>query len=89
MLVSSVILGAFASAEIALAKCLAGQGCFPSASELAAFNASIGGRLFTERPIGALCYATDKAFNGQECNTELPNFFDDQWISDHFPAYVD
>jgi len=70
-------------------KCLVGQQCFPSASELAAFNASIGGRLFAERPIGAVCYAKDKAFNKQECYAELPNFFDDLWISDRFPAYVD
>jgi hypothetical protein len=40
-------------------KCLVGQPCFPSASELAAFNVSIGDRLFAEQPIGAVYYAKD------------------------------
>ena len=79
----------FSSLPVAISgKCLVGQRCFPSASELAAFNTSIGGRLFAERPIGAVCYAKDKDFNEEECYNELPNFFDDLWISDHFPAYV-
>ena len=87
------ILGTLAFASLpgsVVGKCLVGQRCFPSAAELAAFNASIGGRLHAERPIGAVCYAQDKAFNEQACFAGIANltWFHDQWISDHFPAYV-
>lgn len=87
------ILGALSLAPLSgrvAGKCLVGQRCFPSASDLAAFNASIGGRLFAERPIGAVCYAKDEAFNEQACFAGIENltWFHDQWISDHFPAYV-
>lgn len=68
--------------------CLVGQPCFPSASDLAAFNKSIDGQLFSERPIGAVCYAKDPAYNKKQCAAEVPKFFDGWWISDHFPAYV-
>jgi hypothetical protein len=69
--------------------CFAGQPCFPSASELDEFNKSVDGQLFAERPIGAVCYAKDVAYNEKECLADIPNFFNGTWIVDHFPAYVD
>ena len=37
--------------------CLPQDPCFPSSSELAAFNASVSGRLLAPPPYGRVCYA--------------------------------
>lgn len=68
--------------------CLAGQSCFPSVADFSAFNASVGGQLFIERPFGDVCYAKDPAYNKAQCQVVVQNFNNPQWISDHFPAYV-
>ncbi|KAI0258817.1 hypothetical protein BC834DRAFT_834569 [Gloeopeniophorella convolvens] len=70
-----------------LSRCLSGDGCFPSTSKLAAFNHTIGGKLFAERPIGAACYPTDPVYNATTCATITQNYPIDQWRSDQFGDY--
>lgn len=68
--------------------CLAWQPCFPSSEDLTVFNASVDGMLFTQRPVGAVCYREDPLYNQALCNTELASFTSDQWRADTSPAYV-
>lgn len=70
------------------ARCYPSQACFPSASILATFNASIGGNLFAERPYAAACYAGDPKYNLANCATILARGIDDQWRSDVFGTSV-
>lgn len=70
------------------ARCFPGQKCFPTLAELAAFNTSVDGALFSQRPIGAICYPNDPDFDPIECQRKMQSFtfFSDQWISDTPPA---
>ncbi|CEL56997.1 6-hydroxy-D-nicotine oxidase OS=Arthrobacter oxidans PE=1 SV=2 [Rhizoctonia solani AG-1 IB] len=67
--------------------CLADQPCFPSADVLAQFNATISGRLHSERPIGAVCYQDDPDFNQAACNDVAKNTNSSNWRIAHFPTY--
>ncbi|KAI0265565.1 hypothetical protein BC834DRAFT_165693 [Gloeopeniophorella convolvens] len=75
---------AAAHAPRVTARCLTGEACFPSAATLAAFNRTIGGKLHAERPIGAVCYPGDPAFNQNACDTVTQNWNWDQWLSFQF-----
>lgn len=66
--------------------CAPGESCFPNAAELAAFNQSVGGRLYAERPIGAICYPSDPLYNQAACIEQAKYAFQDQWRSDHFAS---
>jgi hypothetical protein len=68
--------------------CLPGDSCFPSEGVLSAFNDSIGGKLYVERPAGAACYHTDPAYNPTTCATISQNYQVDQWREDVFGACV-
>jgi hypothetical protein len=52
--------------------CLPGDKCFPNASVLQVFNASIGGRLLEPIPYAAVCYA-GKFFDASACSTLVEN----------------
>ena len=66
--------------------CALGDSCFPSATELAAFNRSVSGQLHVERPIGAICYPDDPVYNPMTCAIQSDSSSDSQWISDHFAS---
>lgn len=87
LLLGSLFLGTAASTH---PLCLSGDSCFPSeeALVLSAFNKSIGGKLFVERPAGAPCYHTDPAYNPTTCATISQNYQVDQWREDVFGACV-
>jgi hypothetical protein len=73
MLFVSLVLLSFTSVSTAKAPyCLAGDtSCFPGPSELAAFNASVGGRLSAPPPYGNVCY--DGTFDLAACQTLVNN----------------
>jgi hypothetical protein len=66
--------------------CSPEDSCFPSVAELTAFNRSVSGHLHVERPIGAICFPADPAYNPMACAAQSSSSTDDQWISDHFPS---
>ena len=68
--------------------CYPGQRCYPSLKELASFNSSVGGRLQSDRPIGAVCYRNDPAFNQAACDTLSANSNSTNWRVEHFGSYV-
>lgn len=68
--------------------CYAGQRCYPSLKELAAFNSSVSGRLQSNRPISAICYQNDPAFNQAACDAQAPNLNSTNWRVDHFSTYI-
>ncbi|CAE6387203.1 unnamed protein product, partial [Rhizoctonia solani] len=63
------------------------QPCFPPEDVLARFNASISGRLHSERPVGAVCYEGDPSFNQEACNDVAKNTNSSNWRVAHFPTY--
>ncbi|CAE6501505.1 unnamed protein product [Rhizoctonia solani] len=67
--------------------CLAGQPCFPSEAILAQFNASVSGRLRSERPVGAVCYEGDPSFDRAACDGLANNTLSSNWRVERFPAY--
>ncbi|GAB1524539.1 hypothetical protein RhiTH_007693 [Rhizoctonia solani] len=67
--------------------CLADQPCFPPPDVLAQFNASISGRLHSERPIGAVCYKDGPSFNQAACIEVAKNTNSSNWRVEHFPTY--
>lgn len=69
------------------AYCAKGSSCFPTQAQLAAFNTSIGGRLYSARPISSVCYAKDPSFSPTACANLQANNFNDQFRSDNFGAF--
>ncbi|EUC63952.1 FAD-binding domain protein [Rhizoctonia solani AG-3 Rhs1AP] len=65
--------------------CLANQPCFPPESVLTQFNATVSGRLYSERPIGAVCYKG--SFNQAACNEVANHTSSSNWRVERFPAY--
>ncbi|KAI0045108.1 FAD-binding domain-containing protein [Auriscalpium vulgare] len=83
-----LLLVGFLALEVsATSQCLSGDACFPSLSTLDAFNSSIGGKLHAERPIGAVCYVADTAYNASACADLTARYGDDQYRSDLFGDY--
>ncbi|KAI0269395.1 hypothetical protein BC834DRAFT_626099 [Gloeopeniophorella convolvens] len=78
---------AFRGSAAVTSRCFPGDSCFPSASVISAFNASIGGKLFAERPAAAVCYPTDPAYNASSCSVVTTNYLVDQWRTDQFGDY--
>lgn len=66
--------------------CYTGDPCFPNAEALAAFNESVDGLLFAEKPTGAVCYSDDLAYDVAGCKTALENMHSDQWLTNRFPS---
>lgn len=90
MLLPLLFLGTFAFRESAAVttRCYPGDSCFPSVAALSAFNASIGGKLFAERPTAAVCYPADPAYDASSCSVATTNYAVDQWRADQFGEYV-
>lgn len=57
---------------------------WPSASEWASLNASLGGRLENLRPWAAVCYSSDPLFDYDECQTVLTGYDNDTVASRAF-----
>lgn len=65
-----------ASALVALARaaapyCVPSNACFPSTGVLAAFNATVGGRLIKSVPYGSVCYAA--TYDAAKCAALVAN----------------
>jgi len=60
--------------------CLAGQSCWPSASQWDTFNSSVGGRLTVITPVGAPCH--DPTFNSEVCGDVVSEYTNSTWRSD-------
>ncbi|KZP02071.1 FAD-binding domain-containing protein [Athelia psychrophila] len=58
-----------------------------SLSTLAAFNVSIGGKLYSEVPIGAPCYTTSSSYSQAACDEVTSNYQKAQWRTDSFSSY--
>lgn len=58
---------------------------WPSASEWASLNASLGGRLENLRPWAAVCYSSDPLFDYDECQTVLTGY-DNDTMRESVPA---
>ncbi|KAG2339377.1 FAD-binding domain-containing protein [Suillus weaverae] len=58
---------------------------WPSASEWASLNASLGGRLENLRPWAAICYSSDPLFDYEECQTVLTGY-DNDTMRESIPA---
>lgn len=63
-LAAIVLLASLASATPLTSKssadfCYPGQSCYPSLKELSHFNQTVGGRLFSQVPIEAVCYESE------------------------------
>lgn len=52
--------------------CLSGQSCFPGSAKLAAFNASVSGRLLKLPPYPAVCYE-GPLYDASSCATLVDN----------------
>lgn len=85
---SLLLFGGLALGVSASPRCSTGDRCFPNSSVLAAFNSSIGGKLHSERPIGASCYPSDPLYNATACSEVKSKYGDDQWRSDLFGELV-
>ncbi|KAL7939405.1 hypothetical protein V8C35DRAFT_275234 [Trichoderma chlorosporum] len=63
-----------ATANGSIFNCQPGQSCWPTTSELQAFNQSVSGALQVTVPMGSVCFPNSPNFNSDACATVQANY---------------
>ncbi|PWN31701.1 FAD-binding domain-containing protein [Meira miltonrushii] len=87
LLAISTVAKPFNTRASATPRCIPGQSCFPTVNEINAFNASLDGQMFSQRPIEAYCYLGDPLFNLAKCSNYTTNFLNLQYLTENSQTY--
>jgi hypothetical protein len=77
-------LGAVAQSKC---KCVAGQACWPSAAQWAAFDKNLTSPTVKLLPVAAPCYKTSPNYNANACGVATSNYYSTLWRAEQ-PAAV-